>query len=198
MREDPKAWQKASGREPVEGGADGHLSRSKFAVCHFKSSFRRLRRTTLKAVCLGLTVTSLLMAALPAADLGSEKSVTSASASWPGAADPSWNRPLNSDQKVLQLLNRITFGPRPGDVERVQRLGISAFLKEQLHPESISDYAADAKVAPLPTLSMSSQELAENVQGSQDKAQMLGPRRAVIELAQEELLRAVYSNRHLQ
>jgi uncharacterized protein (DUF1800 family) len=229
-----------------------------FAICHLKLPLWPFSPSSFQALCLGLTVASLLVAELGAAGPVSEKTVASTPASRRQTVDRSWKEPLNSDQKILQLLNRVSFGPRPGELERVRRLGISAFLEEQLHPESINDSAAEAKVASLPTLSMSSRELAENVQemvqraqekegpgslrsaqgrpsgmaegsspprgggsgvqtphpaegelrsplpqgqmrqGSQDKTEMMGPRRAVMELAQEELLRAVYSNRQLQ
>ena len=190
-------------------------------------------REILGTLSLGLTVCSLVVGQVSAADRALEETAPPAARQ---PADFGWNQPLNSDAKILQLLNRITFGPRPGDVERVRQTGITAFLQQQLHPESLSDSAAEAKVASLSTLSMSSRVLAERraqqqekadtfgapgrsssaaqgsqalhparkitqgeMQGaSQDKADMLGPRRAVVELAQEELLRAVYSNRQLQ
>lgn len=40
---------------------------------------------------------------------------------------------------ALHLLNRLTFGPRPGDIERVQRLGIGRWLDQQLSPAGIPD-----------------------------------------------------------
>ena len=44
---------------------------------------------------------------------------------------------LTEDQKITHLLNRIGFGARPGDVERVKRLGIDKFIDQQLHPERL-------------------------------------------------------------
>jgi uncharacterized protein (DUF1800 family) len=186
----------------------------------------------LGALCLGLTASVVQPPVL-----GRAVEKTARHADWQ-PADSGWSQPLNSDTKILQLLNRITFGPRSGDVERVREIGISVFLEQQLRPESLNDSAAEVKVASLPTLSMSSKVLAQNFQemmaerrakqtegsaapthnssagpgspnsvkmtqgemqgGSQDKMTMLGPRRAVMELAQDELLRAVYSNRQLQ
>ncbi|HEY6290588.1 MAG TPA: DUF1800 domain-containing protein [Terriglobia bacterium] len=58
-------------------------------------------------------------------------------------------------------MSRITFGPRPGDLERVQALGLDAFLNQQLHPERLDDSAIEARLAGLPTLSMSTGELME-------------------------------------
>jgi uncharacterized protein (DUF1800 family) len=43
----------------------------------------------------------------------------------------------NSDERILHLLNRITYGPRPGDVEDVKRMGIDNFIQQQLNPSSI-------------------------------------------------------------
>jgi len=45
--------------------------------------------------------------------------------------------PLASDQQAVHVLNRLAFGPRPGDVEHVQRIGVQAWIDEQLHPEAI-------------------------------------------------------------
>jgi len=58
-------------------------------------------------------------------------------------------------------LNRLAFGPRPGDVDRVLASGIDSWIEQQLHPERISDSIADAKLHGLPTLSMSTGELFE-------------------------------------
>ncbi|MGH9799962.1 MAG: DUF1800 family protein, partial [Blastocatellia bacterium] len=47
--------------------------------------------------------------------------------------------PLTEEQKILHLLNRAGFGPRPGDIERVKQMGIERYLDEQLHPEDLAD-----------------------------------------------------------
>jgi len=39
--------------------------------------------------------------------------------------------------RPLHLLNRLAFGPRPGDLEHVRRIGVEQYIQEQLHPESI-------------------------------------------------------------
>src|SRR5205807_5026265 len=53
---------------------------------------------------------------------------------------------LTEDQKITHLLNRIGFGPRPGDVERVRALGIDRFIDQQLHPERLDDAAVEARL----------------------------------------------------
>src|SRR3982074_3217161 len=68
---------------------------------------------------------------------------------------------LNEDQRILHVLNRLGFGARPGDVERVKAMGLENYITQQLNPEKINDAVADAKVKDLPTLSMSTAELYE-------------------------------------
>jgi uncharacterized protein (DUF1800 family) len=54
---------------------------------------------------------------------------------------------LLPDEQIQQVLNRLTFGPRPGDVEKVRSMGIDAWIDQQLHPERIDDSQANALVA---------------------------------------------------
>ena len=53
------------------------------------------------------------------------------------------DREQTADQQVAQVLNRLTFGARPGDVERVRAKGVDRWIDEQLHPERIDDGALD-------------------------------------------------------
>ena len=62
---------------------------------------------------------------------------------------------LTPRQQALHALNRLAFGPRPGDVENVMRIGVDAWIEQQLHPERIADGAVDARIRQLPTMSMS-------------------------------------------
>ncbi len=48
-------------------------------------------------------------------------------------------KPMNSDQKVVQVLNRLTFGAKPGDFERVKAMGVKAYIASQLNPSSIAE-----------------------------------------------------------
>ncbi len=66
---------------------------------------------------------------------------------------------LNEDQLVLHVLNRLGFGARPGDVERVRALGVENYIKQQLNPAGIADEVAEAKTRNLPVLSMTTAEL---------------------------------------
>src|ERR1700745_4530608 len=45
---------------------------------------------------------------------------------------------MPSDLREVHLLNRLAFGPRPGDIERLKSIGTEQYIKEQLTPKSIS------------------------------------------------------------
>ncbi|HYB54368.1 MAG TPA: DUF1800 family protein, partial [Thermoanaerobaculia bacterium] len=64
-----------------------------------------------------------------------------------------------SREAALHILNRLGFGPRPGDVDRVLSVGIANYVEQQLHPEHIRDAAVEREVAALPTLSMRTSDL---------------------------------------
>jgi uncharacterized protein (DUF1800 family) len=66
---------------------------------------------------------------------------------------------MDEHQRSLHALNRLAFGPRPGDVERVTQMGVDKWIDQQLHPEKIDDSALQAKLEPLRTLRMSTPEM---------------------------------------
>lgn len=68
---------------------------------------------------------------------------------------------LSEDQRVLHVLNRLGFGARPGDVERVKAMGVDRYIEQQLNPEKIDDTASEAKLQNLETLRMTTAELYE-------------------------------------
>jgi len=68
---------------------------------------------------------------------------------------------LTEEQKVLHVLNRLGFGARPGDVDRVKKIGIEKYIEQQLNPASIDDPVADSKVKGLEIFNMSTAELFE-------------------------------------
>jgi len=69
---------------------------------------------------------------------------------------------INEQKRVLHAINRLAFGPRPGEVERVTAMGVDKWIDQQLHPEKIDDHALDARLAPFRTLRMNTRELVEN------------------------------------
>jgi len=134
-------------------------------------------------------------------------------------------RPPETDRTIVHVLNRIGYGPRPGpgsDVEKVRAIGIERYIDQQLHPERIPDPTMSARLASLTTISMGSREIAERYampalearrerqkEAKENGAQPPGapaPRdpqmeranRVMIELAEQKMLRAIYSERQLQ
>lgn len=79
------------------------------------------------------------------------------------ADNPSFTKELSKDEKLVQALNRLTFGPRPGDVEQVKSIGLKKWIDQQLHPEAIAENPLLVeKLKHLDTLEMSSEEIVEN------------------------------------
>lgn len=68
-------------------------------------------------------------------------------------------REQTADQQVRHVLNRLAFGARPGDYERVRAMGVDAWIDLQLHPERIPDPATQQFLAQLPTYNASVSEL---------------------------------------
>ena len=56
----------------------------------------------------------------------------------PGAASARETRPAD-DRQIVHALSRLTYGPRPGDVERVRAAGLPAWIERQLRPETVDD-----------------------------------------------------------
>jgi len=69
------------------------------------------------------------------------------------------NKPMTERQRALHVLNRLAFGPRPGEVDKVMQLGVDDWIEQQLRPDSISDRGVDARLQQFATLKMSSNEI---------------------------------------
>ena len=69
--------------------------------------------------------------------------------------------PPSDDATIVHVLNRLGFGPRPGDVERVRQMGVRSYIEQQLHPERLPDTAMTGRLAGLTTLSLSSRDIAD-------------------------------------
>jgi len=66
---------------------------------------------------------------------------------------------LSADEAILHALNRLAYGPRPGDVERVRQMGLAKWIDQQLNPNSIEDHSVEARLENYPTLRMSTAKL---------------------------------------
>src|SRR5687767_1529006 len=128
------------------------------------------------------------------------------------------------DKTIVHVLNRVGFGPGPGDVEAVRQMGLAAYIDRQLHPERIADERLTTRLTAFTTLQLSTRELADRFyipalmerqrrqrqQGASgepparaaDSPEMAqverGQRQVFAELAQQKVLRAVYSERQLE
>src|SRR3954470_5698280 len=68
-------------------------------------------------------------------------------------------RELPADQQIIQALNRLTFGPRPGDVLKVRAIGLDKWIDQQLHPDKIDDRAIEQFVARYPAINQDQNDL---------------------------------------
>jgi uncharacterized protein (DUF1800 family) len=66
---------------------------------------------------------------------------------------------LDESEAILHALNRLTYGPRPGDLEAVRHMGLAKWIDQQLNPDSINDSAMQSHMEKYPTLRMSSSKL---------------------------------------
>src|SRR6266550_6436404 len=81
---------------------------------------------------------------------------------------------LTEDEAILHALNRLGFGPRPGDVGRVKEMGLQKWIDQQLRPDSINDSALEARLDRFPTLKMSSAQLVDEFPQAQVAARREG------------------------
>jgi uncharacterized protein (DUF1800 family) len=78
----------------------------------------------------------------------------------PTEAKPAPVVEMTNDEKTLHALNRLAFGPRPGDLQTLDATGLKKWIEEQLHPESIAENPdLEARLAPMDTLRMSTPEM---------------------------------------
>ncbi len=147
----------------------------------------------------------------------------------PAALDPKFKgklpiSELTEDQAILHALNRLGYGPRPGDMERVKQMGLEKWIEEQLHPESIDDSKLQPRLQTLPALGMSAKALLDDYPQPDAAAKKLGitveeyrkrmdqaahpaqglhpapnhlPQEMLNEMEEAKVLRGIYSERQL-
>jgi len=72
---------------------------------------------------------------------------------------PERQAPLTQQERVLHLLNRFTFGPRPGEVEAVEKMGLERWFQQQLQPQTIDDSAFEERMNQFPAMRLSQVQL---------------------------------------
>jgi len=96
---------------------------------------------------------------------------------------------MEEQKRSVHALNRLSFGPRPGEVQRVTQMGVDKWIEMQLHPESIDDSALEARLAPFRTLRMDTRELVANFPPNQVIRQVANGK---ADLPSDPTKRAVY------
>ena len=75
------------------------------------------------------------------------------------ALAPSAN-PADAEAAIVHVLNRLGYGPRAGDIERVRAMGIRAYIDQQLHPERVIENDIAARLSRFETLMLTTREIA--------------------------------------
>lgn len=84
---------------------------------------------------------------------------------------------LSKEQQIFHVLNRLTYGPRPGDIAAVEKLGVKKWVEQQLNPSKIDENPLLAeKLAPLEALRLSGQEATRKYPSPQMLAQIVSGR----------------------
>src|SRR5580692_10946518 len=90
-------------------------------------------------------------------------SLTARTAKKTAADAAQFQKKLSNDEQVIHALDRLTFGPRPGDVEAVKKMGLKKWIDLQLHPDRIPENPTlTSRLAPLEALRMNQAETAAN------------------------------------
>ena len=86
---------------------------------------------------------------------------------------PTEPREQTADQQVEQVLNRLGFGARPGDVARVRAMGVDQWIGLQLAPDRIADDAANRLSASYETAASGPGDLVRASERAQELQRML-------------------------
>lgn len=164
---------------------------------------RRAALSALPAASIALTA---LLRSAPARAVGPAPGATPAAL--PGGREAPLPAESGDPAEALHVLNRLGFGPAPGELQRVARLGIDGYIEEQLHPERLPLPAAlQSALQALPVTQLSQRELIEQFRDlrrqakddPQDKALVRATlQRSTLEQGQARLLQAVGSPRQLE
>jgi uncharacterized protein (DUF1800 family) len=86
----------------------------------------------------------------------------------PGQSARNFDRKLDPDKQIAHVLNRLTFGARPGDAAEVRRLGVDKWIDLQLHPERVPESPVlESRLEPLESLKLQTWEINEKFRPQQ-------------------------------
>jgi uncharacterized protein (DUF1800 family) len=111
------------------------------------SMFRRFTRLIAGCLVFSLVPEPLSLLAAPVPGWHTKKTTTA--------------KPLTEEERATHALNRLTFGPKPGDLERVQAIGVKKWVEMQLNPEQIDDSLLEARLQSFPAMHLSQQDLVQ-------------------------------------
>ena len=106
-----------------------------------------------------------------------------------GKKDKLTDADSNEQKRAVHALNRLTFGPRPGDVQQVMAIGVDRWVDLQLHPEKIANKDVEAHLESLRTLRMSTKEILQDFPDGQMVKQVADGKHA---MPSDPAQRAVY------
>ncbi|AFY31197.1 DUF1800 domain-containing protein [Calothrix sp. PCC 7507] len=122
-----------------------------------------------------------------------------------GGIDPSSAAPASVDPKVIHVINRLSFGPRPGDMQRVKSMGVDRYIKEQLSPDTISEpQSLTSQISQLETLRLNTVEISQYIrpQPKPSREEKKAAQKKIDQIFQEavqaRLFRSAASPRQLQ
>ena len=98
------------------------------------------------AVCCAVLIGTLVLPVVEASPLGAPAGKTAADSKPKRVVEA----PLTAQERALHALNRLSFGPRPEDVQRVEAMGVDRWIELQLHPEKIDDGGLQTMLKDLP------------------------------------------------
>ena len=132
----------------------------------------------------------------------------------------------NDEAAITHALNRLAFGPRPGEAARIRTTGLNRWIEQQLHPSQLADRELVGRLRALETIVLDPPTLArdyfiparqarrvrQQTQATAAAPQEMnglssrpptseiarGRQRILSELSEAKLLRAVYSERQLE
>ncbi|MGH9590504.1 MAG: DUF1800 family protein, partial [Terracidiphilus sp.] len=98
---------------------------------------------------------------------------------------------LQGDARIMQALNRFTFGPTPGELEAVRAEGLDKWFNEQLHPQSIDESALSTRLAQFPAMQMNVHNLISRYPSNALVRMAMNGR---VQIPSDPIERAIYEN----